>query len=53
MEEYILMNEEGDYRGPKESQKLREEILKNYKERDKEGRNKIDATFDNQVSTYT
>ena len=54
MEEYITMKEDGKYRGVNEAKNLREKILQSWKEVDKDkGRNKIDAMFDNQVSSYT
>jgi len=53
-ETLIIMNEKGEYRGPKESEKLRKKIVENYKEIDaKTSRNKIDTIFDAQYSKNT
>lgn len=53
-ETLIIMNEKGEYRGPKESEKLRKKIVANYKEIDaKTSRNKIDTIFDAQYSKNT
>ena len=48
-ESYIVINDKGDYRGPKESERLRKVIVESYKEVDaKTSRNKIDTIFEQQ-----
>ena len=48
MESFITRTDKGDkFRGPAESEHLRQKIIANYKEINKEtGRNKIDSIFD-------
>ena len=52
MESFITRTDKGDkFRGPAESEHLRQKIIANYKEINKEtGRNKIDSIFDQMVT---